>query len=62
MAAATWAISALNLVTSPPSEKPIAESAYKPPATPKSTIEFLTIDLPTLPNDDPKLPDTVRRL
>ena len=55
----SWAISALNLVTSPPSAKPKAESAYTPPATPKSNIEFLIIDLPTFPNDDPKLLDTV---
>ena len=49
----SWAISSLNLVTSPPSAKPIAESAYTPPATTKYNIEFLNIDLPTLPNDYP---------
>ena len=30
-----------------------------PPAAPKSNIEFLTIDLPKSPNDDPTLLDTV---
>ena len=34
------AISALNLVIRPPSAKPTAESAYTPPATPKSNTEF----------------------
>ena len=56
-------ISAPIPVKRPPSAKPIAESAdapmVNPPATPKSNIEFLTIDLPKSPNDDLKLPDTV---
>ena len=52
------AISTLNLVIRPPSAKPVAKSAYTPQATPKYNIDFLIIDLPTLPNDDPKFPLT----
>ena len=56
-------ISAPIPVKTPPSAKPIAESAdapaIAPPATPAPIMSSLTICLPKSPNGEPKLPLTV---